>query len=207
MKTDNGHKQIIIGVTGTKAAGKDEFVTILKEDYGFFAFSLGDMVREEAQKRGLVLNTVNLQDIGNELRKRHGRAVLAEMTAQKISELQGVSRIVINGIRNPAEVEFFQRKFGNKFFLVGIEADREIRQERYLKREGGTGEDFQRDDRRDLGEKASYGQQVNKCLELSGEIISNNGTLRELRDKGRNFLRLHFQLSPEGNLGQKETSK
>lgn len=205
MKTDSSDKQMIIGVTGTKASGKDAFVAILKEDYRFFSFSLSDIVREEAQKQGLALTTVNLQEVGNGLRKRYGGAILAERTEKKIAELPGGSRIVINGIRNPAEVEFFQKQFGDQFFLIGIDANERIRQQRYLQREGVTVQDFQRDNRRDLGEKeSSYGQQVSQCLEMAGKIIFNNGTRQELRENAGNFLRQRFQLFPEGNQGQKE---
>lgn len=196
--------KIIIGVTGTKAAGKDEFVKILGE-YGFVSFSLADIVREEAQRRGLPPTTSNLQDIGNELRKSHGNAVLVEMTVEKISEPAEISRIVINSIRNPVEVKLLQKRFGNKFFLIGIDADEEIRRKRYLKREGVKEEDFVRDNRRDLKERESYGQQVAECLRLAREIIYNNGSLEELREKGERVLREHFGLSLEGNISQKET--
>ena len=181
-------KKIIVGVTGTKATGKDEFIKVLKEQYGFVSFSLADIVREEAKRRGLPPTTQNLQDIGDELRRVKGKAVLAEMTAQKISQHKEASWIVINSIRNPAEVEFFQRRFGGKFSLIGIDADPEIRRERYLKREGVKEEDFEKDNRRDLGEKESYGQQVAECLDLARKIIYNRGSLEELREKIKEFL-------------------
>ena len=181
-------KKIIVGVTGTKATGKDEFIKVLKEQYGFVSFSLADIVREEAKRRGLPPTTQNLQDIGDELRRVKGKAVLAEMTAQKISQHKEASWIVINSIRNPAEVEFFQRRFGGKFSLIGIDADPEIRRERYLKREGVKEEDFEKDNRRDLGEKESYGQQVAECLDLARKIIYNSGSLEELREKIKEFL-------------------
>ena len=196
--------KIVIGVTGTKAAGKDEFVKIL-ENYGFHAFSLADIVREEAEGRGLPLTTENLQDVGNELRKLHGNAILAEMTTKKISKLQEASRIVINSIRNPAEVKFFQKQFGDRFFLIGIDADPEIRRERYLKREGVKPENFEKDNRRDLGEKESYGQQVKKCLEMAQEIIYNNGTLEELRKKAKEVLSSHIGIEKPTSQKEKES--
>lgn len=180
--------KIIIGVTGTKAAGKDEFVRALQEQYGFVSFSLADIVREEARRRGLPSTTQNLQDIGNELRRLKGNGVLAETTVKKISRLKEASQVVINSIRNPAEVEFFQRRFGNNFFLIGIDADEEIRRRRYLKREGAKEEEFEEANRRDLREKESYGQQVTECLGRARKIIYNNGSLEELREKIKELL-------------------
>lgn len=188
--------RIIIGVTGTKAAGKDEFVNILKE-YDFVSFSLADIVREEAKRRNLPPTTENLQDIGNELRRLRGEAILAEIIAKKISELPEGSQIVINSIRNPAEVKFFQKTFRNKFFLIGIDADKEIRQERYLRREGVSQKEFEQANRRDLGEKELSGQQVKKCLSLAQEIIYNNGSLEELREKTIELLRSHTGIRRE----------
>jgi len=175
----------IIGVTGTKAAGKNEFVKILEEEHGFISFSLADIVREEAKRRGLPSSTPNLQNIGDELRRTHGNAVLAERVVRRISKLPEGSRIVINSIRNPAEVRFLQEEFGEEFFLIGIDADLNIRRERYLQREGVRKEDFDRDRKRDLGEVESYGQQVGKCLEMAQRIIDNSSTLEELREKTR----------------------
>lgn len=174
--------KIIIGVTGTKAAGKDEFIKTL-EEYGFVPFSLADIVREEARGRGLPPSTQNLQNVGNELRRLKGNGVLAETTVNKISRLKEASQVVINSIRNPAEVELFQRRFGNKFFLIGIDADEEIRRKRYLKREGVKDEEFEEANRRDLREKESYGQHVTECLGFARKIIYNNGSLEELREK------------------------
>lgn len=179
--------KIIIGVTGTKAAGKDEFVKTL-EGYGFVPFSLADIVREETKGRGLPSTTQNLQDIGNELRRLKGNGVLAETTVKKISRLKEASQVVINSIRNPAEVELFQRRFGNNFFLIGIDADEEIRRKRYLKREGAKEEEFEEVNRRDLREKESYGQQVTECLGRAQKIIYNNGSLEELREKIKELL-------------------
>lgn len=189
--------KIIIGVTGTKAAGKDEFVKALIEQYGFVSFSLADIVREEAKRWGLPPTTQNLQNIGNELRRVRGKAVLAEATVKKISGLKEVSQVVINSIRNPAEVKFFQKEFGEKFFLIGIDADEGVRRERYLKREGVKEEDFKKDNRRDLKEKESYGQQVAECLNLARKIIYNNGSLEELREKIKELLYFYIGIKRE----------
>lgn len=189
--------KMVIGVTGTKAAGKDEFVNILREEHGFASFSLADIVREEAKKRGLPPTTANLQDIGNKLRRLQGSTILAEMTVKKISALPEGSKIVINSIRNPAEVEFLQREFGDNFSLIGIDADEEIRRERYLKRKEVREENFEKDNKRDLGEKELYGQQVRKCLNLARTIIDNNVGLEELREKTREILYYYLGIKRE----------
>lgn len=138
------------------------------------------------------------------MRRLQGSAILAEMTVKKIATLPESSKIVINSIRNPAEVEFFQREFGDKFFLIGIDADEEIRRERYLKRKKVREENFEKDNKRDLGEKELYGQQVRKCLNLARKIIDNNGSLKELREKIREVFHFYLGIEIEKPSLQKE---
>ena len=119
------------------------------------------------------------------------------MTVKKIATLPEDSKIVINSIRNPAEVEFLQREFGDKFSLIGIDAEENIRRERYLQRKGVRAEDFEKDNRRDLGEKEAHGQQVRKCLGLARKIIDNNASLEELREKTREILYYYLGIKRE----------
>jgi len=173
---------MIIGVTGTKASGKGIVTEILKEK-GFFYVSTSDQVRKEAVSRGLSNYTISdLQDIGNDIRKNFG---LGELVKRCLEEAGGKDNIVIDGIRNPGEIEEI-KKFGG--LMIAVDAPVEIRFERLLsrKRESDpkTLEDFKKMDSRDRGDKESeVGQQVDKCIELSDYLIINDSTLETLKTK------------------------
>ncbi len=172
-------KKIYIGVVGQIAAGKEVFAEYLIKKYGFCTFSLSTVLHQELTKRGVDLFTrKTLQDIGDELRKKYGDAVLAK---RAIEILNNDKRpVVITGIRNPAEVKYL-RTIKN-FILVAVKAQRKIRFKRVLQRgkpwDPKTWRDFYKTDRRDFGiGQEKSGQQVGKCIELADYTLMNNSNV------------------------------
>jgi dephospho-CoA kinase len=181
---------MIIGLTGTKASGKGEVSEFLKEK-GFTYGSLSDRVREEAIARGIKdYNIKDLQDIGNELRAKHGTGVLAIMTLKKLG---GEDRCVVDGIRNPGEIEELKKR--KDFVLIAVDAPLKMRYKR-LKARGRESDpttswkDFLKANRRDLGnEENDKGQQVKKCMEMADiRIFNESSTIAGLRKKLKEIL-------------------
>ena len=104
--------------------------------------------------------------------------------------------MVIEGIRNPAEVNYL-RTLPN-FKLIAVKAKKAVRFARFKKRgkpwDPKTWKEFLIIDRRDrgLGQK-KYGQQVEKCVKMADEEIKNNGNLKYL-EKGVRGLLLKFKI-------------
>lgn len=173
---------MIIGLTGTKASGKGIVSEILKEK-GFVYSSTSDRVREEAIERGNQNYTIkDLQDIGNELREGLGLGILAKKTLEK---LRGVKDIVIDGIRNPGEIEELKKQ---NAVIIAVDAPQKQRFERLIKRarfsDPKNWDDFIRMEQRDTGiGEANSGQQTSKCMEIADFRVINNGTLEELKTK------------------------
>lgn len=121
---------LVIGLTGTKASGKGEVANYLKSK-GFMYYSLSDIVREETVSKGLKDYTIKqLQDIGNELHKKYGLGILASRILEKIKNKRiknknKEKKYVIDGIRNPGEIQVF-RKLKN-FYLIAVDAPRKQR--------------------------------------------------------------------------------
>jgi dephospho-CoA kinase len=167
---------------------------------GFTYESLSDRVREEADSRGVERLRENLQDIGNDLRERYGLHVLAERTVEILGSNSG--DIVIDGVRNPGEIEFLRRELDAKIF--GIDAPVEKRLEWYLARaeerheDGASVEEFMRANNRDFGiGESGSGQQVGRCLELADCIINNDSSKKKLFEEVEYYLILNG-FSPEG---------
>ena len=178
-----------IGLTGRMASGKGEAIRILAH-YGFHAVSLSDIVRAEAKKAGREISRIQMQDIGDRLRRQEGAGVLGRRIREKI-EASPVTRWVIDGIRNPAEIAELKRLAC--FYLVGIEADIPV----ILKRLQNRGRETDRLETKKLlmalerewgiGEPDD-GQQVGPCMALSDILIGNNSTLKTFEKKIKDVL-------------------
>lgn len=175
---------MLIGLTGIPGCGKGEVVKVL-EKVGFRHVTCSSVVREEAKKRGLEETRANLQVVGNAIRTEHGPGALGKMLLKKIKS-QGGGDWIVDGIRNPAEIDELKKEKG--VFIIGLEADWDLVIERLIKR-GREGDPTEPDElmRRierewGVGEKAD-GFQVEKCLKKADVIINNNGTLKQLDTK------------------------
>src|SRR3989338_4658196 len=173
---------MIVGITGPIASGKSVFAEMLVER-GFIRMTLSEEVREECKLRGLPIERKVLQDLGNELRIKHGtgywaRRLLAKVKADK--------NYIIEGIRNPGEIEELRKE--RNFVLIGFTAPEDLRLKWILKRnkdsDPKTIEEIRTSDRRDRGiGESAHGQQSEACFAMADAYILNNTTLDDLRLK------------------------
>jgi len=175
---------MIIGLTGSLAAGKEVVSNFFKEK-GFVCFSLSQEVRNVAKEKGIEINRKNLQDLGNKLRETEGVEILAKKVLSKIETNKNLG-FIIDSIRNPAEVNLLKKR--EDFTLIAIDASKEIRFKRFVKRnresDPKTWEGFLKVDSRDKGEgESETGQGVGKCMEKADFTLENNGTLKEIQGK------------------------
>jgi len=154
----------------------------LQKEHAFRKYSLSDVVRAKlieaiGNKKYDSLDGKSrrrlLQDKGNELRKEK-REYLAETIVDQIRKDKNFDKLlVIDSIRNTAEVEHLRSKLNN-FYLVAVDSNANARWARvktaYEKDEG----QFIKDDLRDKGEnEPDYGQQTELCV-LQADIVINN---------------------------------
>jgi len=170
---------MFLGFTGPNASGKGEAIKYLVEKKKFISFSLSDIIREEARKRGLEVTRDNLIAIGNELREKEGPSILAKRTILKI---KNAPQAVVDSIRNPYEVEELRKNLKD-FKLIGITADVKTRFERAKARkrtgDGETLKEFiEKEEKENSTDKNA--QQLNKCFEMADFKIDNSGSLEEL---------------------------
>jgi len=183
---ENSGVKIIIGLTGLKAAGKDELSNYLQSK-GFASRSCSDEIRAELQRRGNVKPTVDdLVAMGNE--GRSGGSDMGYWARRAADTLvnQGQQFIIINGMRHPDEVKELRRIYGDAFTLVGIIAPLPLRANRLLSRaragDPKTVEEFMKLDDTDRGiGQPWHGQQVDRTLALTDfqNVFNNKGTLEE----------------------------
>ena len=162
---------IIIGVCGLRRSGKSIIISHLVEKRNFRFYSMSILVKKEAMKRGISLTLKNLKDLGDELRyTNNNKGYLATKLLEEIRTDESLAEgenIVVGGFKNDGEVEVFQRD--PKFKLLGIEASKEVRFDRFIAegKSEETKEDFKEFEERDKGIGYSeYGQQVYACVDV-----------------------------------------
>ena len=166
----------MVGLTGPNASGKGEVASHLRA-LGFEVYSLSDIVREEAARRGLPPEREHLIRIGNLLRREGGAGMLASRLLPRLGE-----RAVVDSVRNPAEVAVLRGL--PHFVLLGLRASVEHRFQRSRGR-GRPGDpttlgEF-RDRERQENSDDPAAQQLEATFRLADHVIDNTGDLAELR--------------------------
>ena len=123
--------KLVIGLVGMPGSGKSLVVETAQQQ-GYAVVVMGDVIREETQKRKLALNPKNTGKVMLELRKTGGNSVIAEKCIPKILQ-QESSKIIIDGLRSLHEVDAFKAHFA-KFSLMAVHASPETRFDRLYRR-------------------------------------------------------------------------
>ena len=165
-------------------AGKSTFAKVAK-DMGFEVIHMGDAVREETRHQKLELTDANLGIVMLAIRKKYGKAAVAELCIEKIKRSSS-NLFVIDGLRSIPEIEAF-KKVGN-VTVLSIHASRGTRY-KFLalrKRKDAPADErtFTERDVREL--KVGIGG----AIALADQVIGNNSiTIDEFKKRASEFLR------------------
>lgn len=171
---------IIIGFTGSVSSGCSEFAKWLRDEKGYEFYALSSpiyAIANEQLEKGEITEITQeiLQDIGNDLRKKHGQKILARIALYELDERykkEPFDKIVIDGVRNLGEVKLFREY--PRFYLLSIHAEKESRRQRWQKKnQDKSYTDFKNIDKRDEEENLWHGQQVKQCCDESDIAINN----------------------------------
>ena len=124
-------EKLVVGLVGMPGSGKSLVVETAHQE-GYAVVVMGDIIREETQKRGLEMNPKNIGRVMLQLREKAGNSVIAEKCIPKIMQ-QESRRVIVDGLRSLHEASFFKAHF-TKFSLVAIHASPETRFNRLFRR-------------------------------------------------------------------------
>jgi dCMP deaminase len=125
-----------VGIVGTSCSGKGTVAKFLQE-YGYHYVSLSDMLREDAEEKGLDSRERQvLIDLGNKYREAYGAGGLMVRAIQRIK--QPAAAYVFDSIRNPIEVEALRTAFPQTL-IFSVDADPQVRYGKEQERERKTG--------------------------------------------------------------------
>ncbi len=174
---------LVILVTGLPGSGKS-IVSEAAREKSIPVLVMGDVVREEARRRGLELLPENLSMVANDLRRKYGREAVAVFTARKIRELGLEGTVLVDGVRSLDEVAVFE-ELGDTC-IIAVHASPSKRFER-IRNRGRPGDPvtWRQFLERDLVE-LSWG--VGNVIALADYIIVNDTTLQEALEKSRRVI-------------------
>ena len=174
----------VVGVAGMPGAGKSVISEIAKQ-MGFEVIVMGDVIREEAKKRGLEPTPENLGSLMLELREMEGPAVVAKRCVPKIENAKS-QVVVVDGVRSLHEVNEFKKHFTD-FILLAVHASPETRFKRLFKRKRSDDpkkwEVFLERDTREL----NVG--LGNVIAMADHLMVNEGTKVEFKSKVEKFLK------------------
>ena len=172
----------VIGVSGLPGSGKS-LVSDIASDKGAIIVCMGDIIREEAKKRG-----ESTKETAKNLRAEHGQYIVSELTIKKIKQLENkgtAPAVIVDGIRSPHEVEMFKETFDN-FQILSIFANPAVRFMRLKQRmrEDDTADydEFKKRDQMEL----DFG--IGSVIALSDKIIINESDLESYNKEIHDYL-------------------
>ena len=175
----NGVRLEIIAIAGMPASGKGEAMDFFVRK-GFHCFSLGDAVREEAERSGTEPTAGNLAHIASSTRAELGDDIWAKRTADIIKRHE-YDRIIIDGARSMSELEAIEKEFSVGIRVIAIHASPEIRFKRVISRarsdDSADRAVFTARDERELG----YG--LGEVIALSDFMVINGSSLESLKSR------------------------
>src|SRR5580692_7932386 len=121
-------KPWVIGLTGPFGSGCSLAAKYLEHERGFTLVKLSTALGEkwkELHPQGGVPPRSDLQALGDDLRREKGRQVLVEIGFERLNPT--AEKIVVDGIRNPGEVDWLRLEFGYRFTLIAVLAPPTVR--------------------------------------------------------------------------------
>lgn len=169
-----------LGVVGMPGSGKSIAVEVAKS-FDIPIITMGNVVREVAESKGINLSPTELGNLALELRREGGNAAIANMCLPKIMELKS-DYLLIDGLRSMSEVDTFQTRV-KKLFIVAIHVSPKTRFDRLKQRarpdDPKTWMEFRQRDLREI--KIGLGE----AIALADFMVINEGTVEEAKKELR----------------------
>ena len=181
--------KIVIGITGTCAAGKDTIADYLVKNKGFLHHSCSEILKDELGKRGLEKTIPNFAAVGNEMRRNFGNGILAKELLEKIFRNRE-EKIAVTSLRHPDEIK--EIKMLKNCCVISVDAPIAARYERVKKRNKERDhisfEKFKEEEEKQMRGKGSA-MKLAECLNMADFKVLNDREFGELYQKIEEILK------------------
>jgi dephospho-CoA kinase len=170
--------KLIVGLTGMPGSGKSIVVNVAKNK-GFGIIVMGNIIREETQRRGLLLTLKNIGEVMLDLRMKGGNNIIAKRCIPKIKKIPS-EKVLIDGLRSLDELNLFKKHF-SRFTLIAIHSSPETRYKRLNHR--GRSDDpkdrklFQERDIRELNVGLGH------VIAMTDYLLINEFSIEEIKNR------------------------
>lgn len=169
----------IIGLAGPNGAGKGCCAEYLQR-YGFQHEQIRAYLSELVREKGMEPTRPNMLEVANQLRDRHGPAVLVQDMCERAKKLG--HKYVIDSVRTVAEAKAVKHAGG---LLLAVNASEQVRYERINVRQSTTDgvsrEQFREQDDTEWSSDDPGKPNLKTVLEMSDTIIQNGGSREDLQ--------------------------
>jgi len=117
-------QRLLVLVAGLPLSGKTTVAKLLGEKLGVPVYSLGDVVREEAERVGR-----DPGEVASMLRVREGRRAIASRLAEKLRDTKH-EILIVEGVRSIEEVQELCEKLHASPYILYVAASRPTRERR-----------------------------------------------------------------------------
>jgi len=169
----------IFGAIGLNGSGKDEVVKYLHQRYNIPFISIGDIVREMADKKGITPTRENLHRISEEYIWKHGKEYFVSLVVERIKQNEWQTAGV-TGIRTPDDVRYFMEQFDDDFILFHVYvSDPHLRYERTHKRGGRRDpQSYEKFLEQDRTEESLF--RISEAIQWADYSLNNDGSIEHL---------------------------
>ncbi|ANF22156.1 dephospho-CoA kinase [Thermococcus piezophilus] len=173
---------MIIIVTGMPGSGKSKIVWEFARR-GIPHVSMGDVVREEAERRGIPKTKEGMAKVSIRLRQELGQNAVAKLTVPKVRELLEKHRVVIiDGVRSLDEIGTFRSAFPDEEIVIFAVHTPPRQRFKRLRERGRSDdpqswEDFEERDWKEL----KFG--IGNVIAMADYMIVNDGPKEEYEKK------------------------
>lgn len=189
MRRKSSAKTVLV-VVGMPGAGKS-LASGVAGEMNMPVFVSGDIIRNEARKRGLSPDKKNLGRLMLRIRQTEGMGAVARRLIPLIEE-SGHRHVVYEGARNIEEIDELARRY--KVTVIAIHASPKSRFQRLLKRKRSdrprTEADFSERDKREL----TVG--VGRVIALADRMVENEDSREALKRRMKRVLRTILAQDP-----------
>ena len=120
---------MIIGIAGTIGAGKGTVVEYLVKEKGFTHYSSSGLLKEMLEERGEIIDRDALAKLAREIRAEDPNGV-PKLTYERMQR-DKPKHAILEALHTVGEAEFVKGVGG---FIIGVDADIDLRYERIQKR-------------------------------------------------------------------------
>ena len=171
----------VLGFCGLPGSGKSTAIEAIAK-LGTIIM-MGDVIRNEARKNGVLPTDENLGKIAKELRKIGGDEIVAEKCVELIKDSKKTP-IFIDGLRSMAEVRVFRKYW--EFPVIAIVADDQSRYQWISNRarmdDSRKKSDIEERDLREIG----FG--LKEVIKDADYTVNNNSSIADLQIKTKTLI-------------------